>query len=257
MSNSITSQTDMSPLQTAMAASMMGHNQPPTDRYAPYRNRTNDIVEAANTWLKSVTEIADEATAKACDDFLEQIKKELTAIDTDRKAMNHPHDLWIMENNAKFRPLTALLDKSKQLLTPLKTKWLQREKDRLAKERAAKEAAALQAMREAEEAAKRATASVEAAVRADEAQEHMKAALAASAAADKAKAHVKGDYVARSSGLRTYWSAQIIDTKAALLYFSERPELFDVLQRLVNAEAREQKEAFKIPGCKATSEERA
>lgn len=241
-----------------IASAVPGHNSGETaDRYAPYRNRTNDIVEAANIWLKNVTEIKDEPTARACDDFLGQISDELKAIDTDRKAWNAPHDLAITTNNGAFRPMVALLDKSKLLLSPLKTKWLQREKDRLAAERAAKEAAALQALREAEEAAKRATASVEAAVLADELQVAADTAMAASAAADKAKAHVRGDYVARASGLRTYWSAQIVNLDLTLKYYGQHPEIFAVLQKLANAEAREQKEAFKVPGCKAISEERA
>lgn len=228
------------------------------DIYAPYRDRTNDIVEAANVWLKSIKEITDEPTAKACDDFLGQIKDELAAMDKDRKAINKPHDDAVSANNNAFRPLVALLDKSKLLLSPLKTKWLQREKDRLAAERAAKEAAALQAMRDAEEAAKRAAASVEAAVLADELQVAADTAVAASAAADKAKAHVKGDYVARASGLRTYWSAKIVGFRQAMLHYETHPKMVALVQELANADAREQKKkAMDVPGCEGVSEERA
>ncbi len=226
------------------------------DKYAPYRNRTSDIVEAANVWLKKVTEITDEPTAKACDDFLAQIAGELKAIDADRKAWNKPHDDAIAANNNTFKPMTLLLDKAKMLLSPLKVKWLQREKDRLAQERAAKEAAALKAMQEAEDAARKATTSVEAAVRADEAQERAQEALDASAAADKAKASVKGDVV-RASGLRTYWSATVEDWNAAAQHYCNTPAVQAAIQVAANANAREQKAAMKVPGCKAISEERA
>lgn len=242
---------------TARAPTIGDNSGDPADIYAPYRDRTNDIVEAANTWLRSIKEITDEATAKACDDFLGQIKDEIAAIDTDRKAINKPHDDAVSANNNAFRPIVALLTKSKELLSPLKTRWLQREKDRLAAERAAKEAAALQAMREAEDAKRKATASVEAAVRADEAQAAADAAMAASAAADKAKAHVKGDYVARASGLRTYWSAKITGFRQAMLHYETHPKMIALVQELANADARDQKAALMVPGCEAVPEERA
>jgi hypothetical protein len=238
--------------------SMIGHNSgDDADIYAPYRQRTSDIVEAANTWLKSIKEITDLETARACDDFLNQIRDELAAMDKDRKSINKPHDDAITANNNAFRPFIALLDKSKALLTPLKTKWLQREKDRLAAERAAKEAAALKAMQEAEDAKRKAAQSVEAAVHADEAQKAMEEALAASAAADKAKASVKGDYAARASGLRTYWSAEIMDYAKALQHYGNHPEVKDLIQNLANRDARADKAAMDVPGCKPKSEERA
>lgn len=235
----------------------IGHNQPPADIYAPYCDRTNDLVEAANQWLKTVKEITDEPTAKAADDFLNQIKEELAAIDKDRKAINAPYEAKVKANNDAFRPIVALLDKAKLLLSPLKVKWLQREKDRLAKERADKEAAALKALRDAEDAAKRATASVEAAVLADELQAAADTAMAASAAADKAKASVKGDYAQRASGLRTYWKAEITSFRQAMLHYETHPKMQELVQELANADARTDKSQMQVPGCKPISEDRA
>ena len=236
----------------------IGHNQPPADDiYGPYRQRTNDIVEAANTWLKTVKDITDEPTAKACDDFLNQIKDELAAIDKDRKGINAPWEAKVKVNNDTFRPLVALLDKSKVMLAPLKTRWLKREQDRLAAERAAKEAAALKAMQEAEEAARKATASVEAAVRADEAQANAATLLDEAQRASTAKASVKGDYAVRASGLRTYWSATIENYDAALKHYGPRAEVRDLIQRLADADARADKADMDVPGCKAKSEQRA
>lgn len=256
MSNTLISQRDMG-IQAAKAASMMGHNQPPTDIYAPYRDRTNDIVEAANVWFKTIKEITDEPTAKAADDFLAQIRDELVAIDTDRKKINKPHDDAVIANNNAFRPMVALLTKSKELLSPLKTKWLQREKDRLARERAEKEAAALKAMQEAEEAARKAASSVEAAVHADEAQERASDLLDQAQAASKAKAHVKGDYAVRSSGLRTYWSATIENYTLTLAHYANHAKVKELIQSLADADARADKLDMSVPGCKAKSEERA
>ena len=236
----------------------IGHNSGDTpDIYQPYRDRTNDLVEAANEWLKTVKEITDEPTTKAADDFLGQIKDELAAMDADRKKINKPHDDAIAANNSQFRPLVALLTKSKELLSPLKTAWLQREKARLAAERAAKEAAALKAMQEAEEAARRAASSVEAAVRADEAQERAQALLDDAQKASTAKAQVRGDYMARASGLRTYWSAKVEDYDAAVQHYKGHVKVKELIQQLADASAREFKEAMNVPGCKAVSEERA
>lgn len=234
----------------------IGHNAGP-DPLDPSRNRVNDLVEAANKWLKAVPEIKDEPTAKACDDFLDQIKKEISALDVDRKAINKPHDIAIAANNDAFRPLTTLLSKVKEMLTPLKTGWLKREQDRLAAERKRAEESALQKMREAEELARKAATSIEAAVAADTAAAEAEKALAASKRADAAKATVKGDYTSRSSGLRTYWSAKLENYADAVAHYANRQEVREVIQRLADADAREHKTAMNVPGVVAVSDQRA
>lgn len=230
----------------------IGHNQ-----FAPIKARVDALVAAANAWLGEVKEIADLDTANACDDFLNQIKAELTALDTERKTLNKPHDEAIKANNDAFRPLTALLDKAKTLLTPLKTGWLKREQDRIAAEKRRAEEEALRKMQEAEDAKRAAGSSVEAAVAADDAQKAADEALAQASRVASLKPQVKGDHSARASGLRTHWSAAITDYPKALQHYGNHPEVRAVVERLANADARDQKAALQVPGVEPKSEQRA
>lgn len=236
----------------------MGHNNPPSeDTRSPAQKRVDDLMAAANTWLSTVTEITDAETAKACDDFLQQVKDEAAALETERKAFNKPLEDQVKTNNDSFRPLTALLAKAKDLLTPLKTKWLKREQDRIAAEKKAAEDEALRKLQAAEDARRAAATSVQAAVQADEAQRAADTAMVAFEAVSKAKAQVKGDWVPRSSGLRTYWSAVVIDQRKAVNHYVDHPKMVVLVQELANADAREMKDKLDIPGVQPKSEERA
>lgn len=236
----------------------IGHNNPPAeDIRTPEQRRVDDLMDAANAWLKSVPEITDEETATACDDFLKQVKDEADALEKTRKAFNKPLEDQVKANNDAYRPLTALLEKAKSLLTPLKTKWLKREQDRIAAERKKAEEEALRKLQEAEDAKRSAASSVQDAVRADEAQKAADTAMAAVEAANKAKATVKGNYATRSSGLRTYWSANITDYTKAAIHYCDNPKMVALIQQLADADARDQKDALKVPGIEPKSEERA
>lgn len=236
----------------------IGHNNPPEDdTRTPEQKRVDDLMEAANTWLAEVPEITNAETAKACDDFLDQIKKELSALESDRKAKNKPHDDAVKANNDFYRPLTALLDKAKTLLAPLKTKWLKREQDRIAAEKRVAEEEALRKLQEAEDAKRKAAASVQAAVQADQAEKAAADAMAALEAANRAKAQVKGNYAAKASGLRTYWSAVVTDQRKAVNHYCDHPKMKALVQELANADARDQKDGLDIPGIEPKKEERA
>lgn len=236
----------------------IGHNNPPEeDTRTPEQKRVDDLMAAANTWLATCKEITDEATAKACDDFLQQIKDEADALEEARRAFNAPLEKQVKDNNAAYKPLTALLDKAKLLLTPLKTKWLQRERDRLAAEKAAAEKLAAKKLAEAEEAKKLAATSIQAAVKADEAIEQAEDAANAATVAAAKKAQVKGNYATKASSLRTYWSAVITDYPLAANHYREHQKVRDLIQSLADADAREHKDKLAIPGVEAKSEERA
>jgi hypothetical protein len=236
----------------------IGHNNPPEDdTRTPEQKRVDDLMEAANAWLSTVKEITDEETAKACDDFLKQIKDEAEALEKDRRARNKPLEDQVKANNDYYRPLTTLLDKAKALLTPLKTAWLQREKARLAEEKRKAEEEALRKLQEAEEAKRAAAGSVQAAVQADEAQKAAEEAMANVAALEKAKPQVKGNYAAKASGLRTYWSAVIVDQAKAVAHYANHPKVVALVQQLADADAREHKDKLAIPGVEAKKEEKA
>lgn len=234
----------------------IGHNIG-TDPMAHVRARVDQLIESANAWLSQVKAIADVDTAKACDSFLTQIKAEIAALEVERKAKNKPHDEAVDANNNAYRPFTALLSKAKDLLTPLKTAWLQREQSRIAAEKKAAEEAALRKMQEAEDAKRWAGASVEAAVIADEAQAAADLAVQEAERATKAKATVKGEFASRASGLRTYWSAVITDYPKALVHYAKRQEVMDLIQRLADADAREHKDTLAVPGVKPDSQQKA
>lgn len=234
-----------------------GHNNPPEDdTRTPEQKRVDDLMDAANTWLKEVKEITDAETAKACEDFLDQIKGEAEALEKDRRARNKPHDDAVKANNDFYRPLTALLEKAKAMLSPLRTKWLKREEDRIAAEKKAAEELALRKMQEAEDARKAAATSIQAAVQADEAQKAADDAVAAATAASQAKVQVKGNYATKATGLRTYWSAVVTDQAKAAAHYANHPKMVALVQELANAEAREKKDALAIPGVETKKDKR-
>jgi hypothetical protein len=239
----------------------IGHNAAPiSDAFPAIKARADQLATTANEWLANVEAITDQETAEACDSFLSQIKAEIDAAEAERKAGNAPHNQAIKANNERFRPVTALLETCQRLLKPLKADWLQRERDRIAVEKAAAEAAALRAIEEADAARRAAVAAaqptVEAAVAADRAAQTAEQKIADYQAAAAAKPAVKGGLAARSSGLREYWSAVITDWPAATRHYQNRAEVKIVVQQLANADARAMKGALNIPGIDAKMEER-
>lgn len=238
---------------------VIGGNMPPEtiDPVAVVETRVNDLVQAANAWLAQVKEITDADTAAACDSFLTQVKAEIKAADEERKRLNKPHDEAIKANNDRFRPLTALLTKINDLLNPLKTGWLKREQDRLAAEARAAEEEARRKQEEAERATAQEPTTVEDALRIEQAQKEAKDAIKLANRAGKAKAQVRGDLSLRSSGLRTYWFARITDYRKALKHYADRQEVRDVVERLAAADARNMKDALKVPGVESYSEQKA
>jgi hypothetical protein len=242
----------------------VGHNAAPTsDPFPAIKSRADALAATANEWLANVKTITDQETAEACDSFLSQLAAELAASEKDRKAINAPHDLAVKTNNDRFRPVTALLETCQRLMKPLKAGWLQRERDRLAAEKAAAEAEALKRMEALEEARRQEAAAavptVGAVMALAEAEREQDEALAALAVAEKAKPVVKGTMAARASGLRQYWSANVTDWPAAIRHYQDRAEVRDVVQRLANADARDRKEllALLVPGVEPKMEERA
>lgn len=244
------------------AAPGIGHNVPPAaDNFPAIKGRADQLAATANEWLANVKAITDLKTAEACDSFLAQVRAEMKAADKDRKAINAPHETEVKANNERFRGVTALLETCERLLSPLKAGWLQRERDRLAAEKAAAEAAAFKAMQEAEDARKAAEAaaapSVQAALVVEQTAAKADAAIAALAEAEKARPVVKGGLAARASGLRTYWFAVVNDWDKAVAHYSEDPKVREVVQALANAEARASHEHMMVAGAVAKFEERA
>lgn len=237
----------------------IGHNAA-APGFDAIKARADQLAATANEWLANVREITDQETAEACDSFLAQVRAEVKAAEKERKAINDPHDKAIKANNDRFRAVTVLLAKCDEMLSPLKARWLQRERDRLAREKAEREAAALKAMQEAEDARRAAEAAaaptVQVALAAEETAAKADAAIAALAEVERARPVVKGGLAARASGLRQYWFAEIQDHQKALHHYGHREEVKEVIQRLANADAREKKDSLAVPGVQAKMEER-
>jgi hypothetical protein len=233
-----------------------GHNNPPVIDDSTLV-RVQELVDAANLWLSSVKEIADPDTARACDDFLNQLKAELRALEEDRQAKVRPYLDGQKAVNTAFERPKALLDKAIRLLNPLKTAWLKREADRIAAAKREAEEEALRKMQEAEDLKRREPTSIEAAVAADEARKKADEAVARAHQISQRKAQVKGDYATRSSSLRSYWSAEIVDYPKALQHYASHPDIRAAVERLANADARAMKDALDVPGLRPVEEKRA
>jgi chemotaxis protein histidine kinase CheA len=233
----------------------IGHNNPPPDEPETDEQRVDALVKAADTWIETVTEITDTETAKACDGFIDQLKKEFDGLEAARRAFNKPLEDQVAACNDRYRPMTALLKKASELMKALRSAWLLREKSRLAEEKRKAEAEAEAARKAAEEAAKKAN-TVRGAVQAEEAAKAAEQAEENAKAAAAAKPLVKGDFAAKATGLRTYWWAEIVDFDAALKHYANTESIKEIVKHLADAEARSFKGKPPIPGCLVKSGEK-
>ena len=212
-----------------------GNNLPPEEA------RVNDLVANANRWLAERPELTDQEMADKCSAFIDQITAMLKDLDKQRRAEKKPHEDAAKAVDARFKPLTALLEKAKDLLKPKLTAWmlkLQRDRDeaaRLAREEAQRKAE--EAARAAEEAEK-ATDVVGASVAAEEAARAAEEAEKQAAKAEKAPVNLQSAMGARTKSLRTVWRARVTSHAKALWHFRDHPDVIDVIERLANAEAR-------------------
>jgi len=207
--------------------------------------------EAAAKW--QATPVHEEHTAGKLNDFLTGLRAAAKKVDEARAAAKAPHDAAGKAVQAAFTPLLDALEKmqnaAKAKLTEFAT--AERERQRAAAE-VQRKAAEAERQRAAEEAAK-------AALRGDlmaeaEAQAAVKVAEKAAKAADKATFNPMRIGTAtgagRTAALRTTWEPEVKNIRVALLHFSERPEVLDLILRLAAAEmgAAPVKAEVTIPG---------
>lgn len=197
----------------------MGHNSPPD----PLIVEANERVDTASKWLTERPIITSMELADRANFFISQIGATFTALDEQRKTENRQ---WLAKQDEKYKDPLALLAAAKTKLTDKRREFLKREEDRLAAEkRKADEAAAAlakaaeDAQHKAEEAAKKKGGDP---LRAElAAQKAAGAAAEAQAKAEAApqRAQISGTYSQRATGLRDYWSAEIVDLNAALKFY--------------------------------------
>lgn len=221
----------------------------PADPAVLFAECVDDLLLEARNWLDG-EEIATEQQADAVSSLLNRLRRVAKDADEARKTEKKPHDDAAKAVQQKWAPIISKADlaasTAKQALAP----WLQRLED---EQRAKAEAARAEAERMAQIAADlraKADTSLEAAEDAERMLKVAKAFDDEAKRAEKAKAHAKGGE--RAIGLRSVWSATLIDPCAALRHYRERqPEQLKIwLQEQAEKDVRAG--ARSIPGFELT-----
>lgn len=228
-----------------------GHNLPPIEEI---RQRTDDLIAAADEWLRKVPEIGDDDTAGKASDFLDQLRAEFKAAEAERKAEKQPHADAAKAVDEAYKPIKTRLEKAAEAIKKLLTPWLAKKQaaEDEARRRREEEArkAEEEARRKAEEAAK--AKSIDAEIEAEEAAE--RASAAAKAAEREANAKVKGDF-GRTVALRTTYRGVIEDHNKALAVYATDPLIVEALEKAIGRDIRAGKRV--IPGVKIIQEQKA
>lgn len=210
----------------------LSNNPPPHDMWSMH-------IEGLFDLANGIGEATNDEQEQALDDLLDEFRKARKGADTERAAEKKPHDDAGKAVQAKWKPLLDRCDIAAEAIKKALTPY------RAAKQRAKDEAA-----RKAREEAEAAHKAAQAAFQSDDLADRLEAERLAS----QAKAmQVQANKIDRqSTGLRTYWEAEITDRKAALLhYIKSSPEAFEVLiQDLAAKDARNEATRRDIPGVK-------
>lgn len=235
----------------------IGHNRP-----SPIE-RAKDLVKVANAWATGVPAIRDAEQGGRAQDFVGQLREVKAALEAAEKDERKPHDSAIATIRVKYRDPLALIGIAYTRLQALLTPWLDKERDRLAAEKAARE-------REAERLAQEANAAIEKAVTDPSIEAELAARRATEVATVAARVAerpverptVKGELSSKATSLREFWKGEVVDEAVALRHFAKHPKVRAValaeVKRLVGQLARETKsESAAPPGCRFYKEERA
>jgi hypothetical protein len=225
--------------------------------------RAADLVKAANLWSKEVPAIRDQEQGGRAQDFVGQLREVKAELEAAEKAERKPHDTAVANIHVKYRDPLTLIGIAYVRLQGLLTPWLDKERDRIAAEKAAQEREADRLAQEANAAIERAVTdpSIEAELAARRATEAAtKAARAAERPVERPK--VKGELSSKATSLHTYWSGEVVDEAVALRHFAKNPKVRAValaeIKRIVSKMARDTKNPNAAPpGCRFTREERA
>jgi hypothetical protein len=214
----------------------IGHNQPPA--FEAMGMHIEDLFQLVSDTLAGVDAVQNDDQDAALDGLLDDFRKAKKAADEQRAIEKRPHDDAAKQVQARWKPL---LDRCDMASSEIKAK--------LTPYRAAKIAAREEAARQArEEAEARQKAAQDALQQSDDlearfaAEEELKAAERLTAAANRADR--------AATGLRTSWSAEIIDRRAALNHYVKiNPDAFIALiQDLADKDARNEATRRDIPG---------
>lgn len=188
----------------------------PPDPAVLFAEEVDDLLLEARNWLDGEP-IADEAQADAVSSLLNRLRRVSKDADAARKLAKKPHDEAAKAVQAVWVPI---IDKCELASTAAKdalAPWLISVDEQ---QRAAAEAAMVEAERlavVARDAAKGAAGNLEAMEDAERLLEAAEAARKDAERADKAKAHALGGE--RAVGLREVWTPTLVDGAAALAYY--------------------------------------
>lgn len=140
----------------------IGDNNPPGKLEL---ERAAELTTTAVDWLAGCSEIIDADMAKEADDLVAKLKDAKKALVASAKAERKPLDDAIAELATKYKAPAASVDDVVAKLAVLAGAWLKKEKDRIAAEKAAREA---EARRQREEAERKEREAREAQCRLDE-----------------------------------------------------------------------------------------
>lgn len=220
----------------------VGHNNPPA--FDAHSLHIEDLFTLISDTTAGAAVDTDEKEA-ALDALLDDVRKAKKAADAERAAEKKPHDDAAKAVQAKWKPLIDRCDMAaetiRKLLTPYRDAR-QKAKDETARkareEAAAKEATAREALRAPDDLEAR-----------FEAEQQLAAAKKLTAVANK---------IDRSAtGLRTYWTHQIVNRRELLKHVMERyPEdLADMLNEFVRSKVASG--TRDMPGVEITADRRA
>lgn len=253
---------------------VIGGNNPPPDESAPQiegrkaiDTHVADLLdEVRGCCLVIETEEQADVVAKLHRDLQKAVKLVDTTAANEKKPHNDAIDeiaAWQNGFTAKGLKKTPDGSLTKALLATnnLSSAWLRKQdEDRRAREQAAADAARAAAQ---EAIAARAEAidssDLDVIERADDALAEAESLIKAAKGVAKEKVQAGGGDGVRALALRSFWSAEITDSRAALLhYIGTHRDQFDALvQQLADADARNEATRRAIPGVKFNEERRA
>jgi predicted phage tail protein len=244
----------------------IGHNMPPATEPSPEATaalaRSDQLIATVNKWLAERPQIADSEQAGAAQLLIDQLRVAALDLDTTAKADRKPYEDAIFLIRSRFAPHVERVDIGLRAMLGKMADWLQRERHRLADERAAKAKAAADAIEKAEQLRREAAqdgATVEQQQQADQAQRAAKASVKqANAVPDRPQ--VKGDYAKRAMSLRSNWKARVTDPAVALRHYAKHPAIREAALKAIVKVASDEARAVKgigrpPPGCEFYNDE--
>lgn len=255
---------------------VLGNNNPPPDEPAPKLDgraaveaHADDLLTEAENWADGFV-IESQDQADAVGRLMRQLQQAADAVkktaDEEKRPLNDAiSKIAAWQNSYTAKGLKTVPDGklTKAILATnnMVSAWMQKQDD----ERRAREAAAAEAARAAAQEAIAARTEAKAGTdlssmdKADDKLAEAKNLLREAEGVAKEKVRSGGGDGLRAVGLRSYWHAEITDSKAALLHYIKRyPERFRALvQELADADARHEGTRGETPGISFIETKRA